>query len=414
VQGVNVSELGDTFATEHVADSLVGEGTNGTAGLGGTWRGSGWHRTARGAQAAGAAVAVSDPGAVSSLIHAMVMPGSGEAGLVFRALDDENRWEIVVGKDGCRLRICEGGVWKTVAEGMPGAPESRAVSVQIVDHGTEFTISVDGVMAFGKRFVDSRLNEGTGVGLVAAGGGAVVRDFEAHPREVAIPKVFDMGSPWNGDGKTIRAADDFSGPQAEMSGRRTPVGGKLWQRDLGKGTFEIVGNGSGRVVADIGVPSPGRTIYTFDWDEPGFADIDLEMTPPGTHRGETHRGRSGVVFWQDRLNYFMINLWLHDNLETASISTFFCLDGFDDLYDAIWTCTGPDRTTWGVPFRLRSIFDGNRFLIRIDGEPVVYRTLTDVYPRRKPMKINRVGLLANWEWGTDTGTVFRDMVVRGR
>jgi hypothetical protein len=27
--------------------------------------------------------------------------------------------------------------------------------------------------------------------------------------------------------------------------------------------------------------------------------------------------------------------------------------------------------------------------------------------------INEVGLVANWEWGNDTGTVFRDFSARG-
>lgn len=414
VRGVNVAELGLAFETAHVVDSLVGLGELSRADVGGAWNGSGWLRSEHGARAAGAAFLIAHPGVVSSLVHAIVEPGTGAAGLVFRGRDAANRWDILIDQRGCRLRICEDGVWTTVAEGEPGAAGGRPVSMQIVDHGTEFTVSIDGAMAFGKRFVDSRLNDATGVGLVATGGGAIVRDFEAHPRDVTIPPALDIGSPWNGEGRTIRIRDDFSGPRAELSQHTTTMGDKRWRRDVGKGTFEVVGDGSARVVADIGVPSPERTIYTIDWDEPDFADIDIEMTPPGTQRGETHRGRGGVVFWQDRLNYFMINLWLHDNLETASISTFFSIRGFDDLYDAIWTCTGPNRTTWGVPFRLRSVFDGNHFLIRINGEPVLQRMLTDVYPKQAPLKINRVGLLANWEWGTDTGTVFRDLIVRGK
>jgi hypothetical protein len=60
------------------------------------------------------------------------------------------------------------------------------------------------------------------------------------------------------------------------------------------------------------------------------------------------------------------------------------------------------------------VFDGDHFLVRIDGEPVLQRRLTDVYPRQRAMKITRIGLFTNWEWGTDTGTIFRDLVARGR
>jgi hypothetical protein len=411
VRGVGVAQLGAEFQTAHAADSLVGDGELGEAEAGGSWNGRGWVRSPEGARAVMDAAAVIDPGVPSSLVHAIVDATRGGAGLVFRQRDDSNRWEVRLGKDGCDLRVCEDGSWTTEASGK--AVTDGACSIQVVDHGSEFTISIDGVMAFGRRFVEARLRDETGVGIVGSAEG-VVRDFEAHPREVRIPEVLDLGSPWNEEGRTVRVRDDFSGVRADLAGRQTTVGAKEWRRDIGRGRFERVGDGSARVAADIGVPCPERTIYTVGWDEPGFADIDLEMTPPGTHRGETHRGRSGVVFWQDRLNYFMINLWLHDNLETASISTFFCIRGFDDLYDAIWTCTGPNRTTWGVPFRLRSVFDGNHFLVRINGEPVLQRMLTDVYPKQAALRINRVGLLSNWEWGTDTGTVFRDFVVRGR
>lgn len=411
VHGVSVAELGPGFDTTHAADVLVGEGELGAARRGGRWRGSGFRRTSAGAEAAGESRASLQPGTCSSLIHAMVEPGQGFAGLAFRSRDESNGWEVRVGAKGCTLLICEGGVWAEVASAP--AASTGPVSIQVVDHGSEFTVSLNGAHVFNRRFVDGRFAEATGVGIVADRGGRI-RDFEAHPREVRIPAALDLGAPWNAEGTKVLVQDDFTGPQRELAGHTTTIGGCEWRKDIGKGNFEIAGNGSARVNATVGIPSPGRTVYTIPWSEPGFADVDFEMTPPGTARGQNQRGRGGVVFWQDRLNYFFINLWLHDNLETASISTFFCLDGFDDLYDAIWTCIGPTRVTWGVPFRLRSIFDGNRFLIRVNEEPVLYRRLTDVYPRRSPLKINRVGLFANWEWGTDTGTVFKNFIVRGR
>jgi hypothetical protein len=42
------------------------------------------------------------------------------------------------------------------------------------------------------------------------------------------------------------------------------------------------------------------------------------------------------------------------------------------------------------------------------------RALRDVYPDWHELKINEVGIVANWEWGSDTGTIFRDFVARDR
>lgn len=427
VHGVAVAELADyagAFAGAHAADGLRGNGRLGdsAAHIGGTWRGAGFERSSGGARAwAPEAISFIDPGISTGLLHAIIHPtdASRPTGLAFRILDSDNFWAFFADPSGCRLRIREAGQWHTVADGPPPLNANQPNSVQIVDHGSEFAITVNGSMALGRRFTDPRHNQGAGIGICAGspGDAAFITDFEAHPREVPIPPELDLGPPPMPavpDTAQVIIRDDFSGSKSDLQGHRTSVGNQTWRKDFGKGSFEITGNGSARVVADIGKPSPGRTIYTVQWADPGFADIELEMTPPGTKRGEFHRGRGGVVFWQDKRNYFMINLWLHDNLPTASISTFFFIKGFDDLYDAVWTCIGPDRVVWGVPFRLRAIYDGNRYLVRINGEPVLERALTDVYPHLSTLKINRIGLLANWEWGTDTGTIFKDFTARGR
>ena len=66
-----------------------------------------------------------------------------------------------------------------------------------------------------------------------------------------------------------------------------------------------------------------------------------------------------------------------------------------------------DRVVWGTPFDLRVTFDGLRFVILIDGEPVLQRSLTDLYPADPGMRIIRVGIAVNWEWGNDTGSTFK-------
>jgi hypothetical protein len=43
---------------------------------------------------------------------------------------------------------------------------------------------------------------------------------------------------------------------------------------------------------------------------------------------------------------------------------------------------------------------------------VLYRALTDVYPDCQPLAIHRVGLVANWEWGNDSGSLFERFIAR--
>jgi hypothetical protein len=148
-----------------------------------------------------------------------------------------------------------------------------------------------------------------------------------------------------------------------------------------------------------------------NWDCPGFADLEVTITPPGTARGQRENGRSGFIIWQDSDNYITVNNWLNDGYGGASISCFFHLGGFEDLYDAIWTNVGA-RVSWGVPHKLRMTFDGMRFTTFVNDEPVVYRGLSDVYPNSKPLEIRGVGLVSNWEWGNDTGSEFRQFLAR--
>ena len=147
------------------------------------------------------------------------------------------------------------------------------------------------------------------------------------------------------------------------------------------------------------------------WDNPDFADVQVNITPAGTARGQNEHGLCGLILWQDENNYITINIWRGDSYGGASISCFFHIDGFEDLYDAIWSNVG-NRVTHGVPVDMRISFDGMRYMVFLNEEPVLYRALTDVYPDCRPFTINRVGLLANWEWGNDTGSIFRNFVGR--
>jgi hypothetical protein len=92
---------------------------------------------------------------------------------------------------------------------------------------------------------------------------------------------------------------------------------------------------------------------------------------------------------------------------------FFRSQGYERLYDACWTNVG--RTVcWGRPFRLRLAFDGWQVMTWLNDEPVLYRRIRDIYPKAPRVRIEQVGLVANWEWGDDTGTRFRNFTARAR
>ena len=53
-------------------------------------------------------------------------------------------------------------------------------------------------------------------------------------------------------------------------------------------------------------------------------------------------------------------------------------------------------------------------MVYLNGEPVLYRALSDVYPECEPLRIRAVGIVANWEFGDDTGSRFDHFVARKR
>jgi hypothetical protein len=411
----HIPEAAEWYGTAHAADSLLGSGrlSGSAAERGGSWAGGeGFERDTTGARVIGLDnMALLDPGSPAGLIHLVVEASesaAGFAGVVWRARDDDNCWCLLVGAEGCELLIREEGRWSQLAQNqrwrlVPG----RRHSVQILDDGTMFSTHLDGDLLFGSRFTDPRLREATRVGLWASVPDERIRlrAFEAHPRSVPLPAVLDLGAPWRRFGDRIVVSDDFEGEPRELSGRVTEAGHKVWRKEIGSGVIEA-GNGLAQIRASRERPNPGRTAYTIDWDEPDFVDMEVRITPPGSGRGQREQGLCGFILWQDPDNYITLNTWIHDTYEGASISTFFHLDGFEDLYDAIWSNVGA-RLRWGEPHTLRVVFDGMRYSASINGEPVLYRALTDVYADCQRKRVTRIGLLANWEWGNDTGSIFR-------
>ena len=174
---------------------------------------------------------------------------------------------------------------------------------------------------------------------------------------------------------------------------------------MGDAAFTLSGDGGVRVIASAEAPAVNRTAFGIDWPDPDFADLTAVILPPGSARGQHHTPRGGLLFWQDDKNYFIVNNWLDDSYGGGSISCFFYFRGFEDIYDAVWTNVD-DRLFFGRKNRLRVVCDGRQFRAYLDGTLVLYRAFRDVYPGFDRLRINRVGLIANWEWGRDTGSRF--------
>jgi hypothetical protein len=425
VYGVQVAllkELTTWYGTAHTADTLMGSGSlaGSQAETGQIWQmfEGGFDRTGQGARPLSQDnIAMLDPGVSSGLIHVLFYThdsGGAEVGVVWRILDQDNLWRFLISANDCQLWVKEGGTWfKLDASQEWHWQAGVANSVQILDEGHTFNLYLNGQLVFNKPITDTRLQTATGVGICGskAKGALFYQSFEAHPRRVPIPAELKLGEPWVAEGQQVLVRDDFHGPAGDLAGRTTLTGEKIWRKALGAGRIDITGKGAAKVRANVQESNPGRLIYTVDWDVTDFADIQVEVTPPGSDRGQGEKGRAGLVFWQDVDHYVIVNTWLDDSYDGASISSFFYLRGFEDLYDAVWTNIGR-RVFWGIPYSLRMVFDGVNYTAFVNDEPVLYRALTDVYPNMPRLTINRVGIVANWEWGNDTGSIFHKFLAK--
>jgi hypothetical protein len=423
VQVQRIPELAAWYGSAHGADRLTGAGSLGTsaADVGGTW--TAWsgniERTARGAVGATAEnAAIMQLASPAGLVHALVdcgeRPVEGVA-LVWRARDERNFWCFEVGSGYAELSVVQEGQRHRHAR-VAGRflPANTVSALQVCDDGESMRLYVNGALAYGSTLQDARLASASGAGLRLPGAdsGVALRRFEVHPREIRIPSLQAFTGPRFGFGDRVVAVDDFDGPPGDLAGRITPVGDLRWERALGCGAIELTGAKAARVKATSAQPCPGRTMYMVPWPNAGFADVQLTITPPRRSQGTREKGRSGLVFWQDPDNYLIVNTWVED-WPAMSVSAFFQVGGFEELYDAVWTNVGT-RMHWGEPHDFRVTFDGMHFASYINGEPVLYRALTDVYAGCAPFRVNRVGIVANWEWGNDTGSSFERFVARGR
>jgi hypothetical protein len=409
VHGVRVARLpgydawwGGAHAADRLSRGAPVEGAQ--AEIGGPWRAA--------KQGARAMIALLDPGAPSGLVHAVATPatdGLGGVGLVWRYLDEDNHWRVVIGGSVCEVIRVERGSSQRVASRSVQGPRAQEHRLQVLDDGHHLMAYLDGEPVLDAWLTDAWLREATKAGVVVHGG--AIHSFEAHPRRVGLPEAFDMGKPWLRKGSRVVAADDFSGERGDLDGRKMPVGGAAWRRMIGDGIIEVTGGGFARVRGTSSEPCPGRTAYCVDWPHPEFVDLEATITPPGRGPGQRDMTTAGFILYRDPRNYVTLNAYRADTYAGGSVSTFFKLDGFEDIYDAVWSNVG-GRVTYGKPLRMRLCCDGERYLVFVDEEPVLYRAFRDVYPDVGRLQIRQVGIVANWEFGTDTGSTFEQLRLR--
>jgi len=299
--------------------------------------------------------------------------------------------------DGHRaiLTLRQDNTETVVAEAGTGSL-GESSSVQILDGGQRVAVHLGSQLLI-DTVIEPTTAGGAGLGLAAAG--ARIVDYEAHPRTVPMPPELSMEPAWEPTAGTVVLDDEPPPGAGELAGP--------WERVLGQGVLEVEPGGAVRVRASLQSPNPGRTVYARPWPNPAFGQFEVDVIPPGSRGGEGHRCRSGLCLWEDEDTFLVLNVWCQDSYEGSSISTFLRIDGREGFYDPVWTLTG-NKVLPGRPVRLRVASDGDLYRVWLDDEPVLYRSVFDVYPDGRRFAINRIGLVANWEWGDDTGSRFRN------
>ena len=360
--------------------------------------------------------------------------GRSGLGLVVRAGADGSRWIAWLSTGAAALELLAGENGDDAGgqngnqriDGSTGLSAGQRSSVQIIDDGSWLRVIVDGVMVVDAH--DATLGDQRGVGLAIPDGErpAIASNFEAHPRTLACPASLLAPWPEFRSGATPVVDHDFSSQSGLASAK---PGADLERFDQGDGRKWRHLSGERMLLADRGATltptltpptaklarvlkaSGIRSAYSLDWEHPDFADLEVTLVHPGSERGQDHNGRGGLAFWQDDDHALLVNVYLNDLYGGASLSCFFRVKGYEEVYDAVWVNVG-QRITWGGTNRLRVAFDGNTWVVWLDGEIMLHRQLRDVYPYIDRWQIHRVGLMTNWEFGNDTGTRFVQFTAR--
>lgn len=416
LQVKDLPEYSAWYGTAHIADRLTGSGDleASPCEVGGKWwviQGA-FQRTDRGIQAHEdeniALVEASQPiGLIHTILESSPSPGE-QVGLIWRSGGPDKQVSVVLSRNEILFTIEAHGVQEQLRQPLEAAWwDLSSNAIQVRDDGRTVTCYLNGRLLL-ETPNEGNLPQGSRIGVYfrQAGGACKLHSFEAHPQSLPVPAAFEFEPPLSLDGEQVVIWDDFNGRSGEALETHQPnSGGPTWQKRFGIGRIELLGGAGAAVKADAHTPNPGRTIYTLPWHDPKFADLKVRIFSPGSARGQGEKGRGGLVFWQDPDNHILINTWLDDYAAGASISSFFRIRGFEEIYDAVWTNVGT-RISWGQAYTLRVVFDGLHYCAYVDGEAVLYRALTDVYPNFKSLRIHQVGLVVNWEWGNDTGSRF--------
>ncbi|MER3443303.1 MAG: hypothetical protein C4333_03930 [Meiothermus sp.] len=454
------------YGTAHAADRLTGGGALGTAEKGGAWTVTGnLSSTADGATAdAGGALAVLDPGAPSQVLGLTVKTGADPqgVGLIFRAKKNgggvyTDYYELFISTTGYELVRVSGATRTRINFGNTAGqllPKNATVHLQVIDSGPKDTrFSAGGRIRFfldDKELLsidapannfsndDNNASAGfTGVGFrIAPGsaGGTAVSYFEAHPRTITLPAELllrEEEAPLEDTGNVVVAFDDFSGEFRELAGRKTPVGGLVWEKKASRNPEEYLAvDGNGYVTAfptSLNGSRGNFLLYGLPWPSQykNFASLEATIVPPGSgvlrREGEVlgvgqqtcsgfdadnpsrkHRLRAGLLLWQDKNNYVLLRGFIDESQSDAS-EVEWQVPSRPDYAPVVRRTNLNVRWCHGQPTTLRLSTDGDRITLWVKGavgvgdpdtkfEPVQTFRWTDLFPDRPPLSINLVGL----------------------
>ena len=412
--------LTNWYTTAVFADQLIGneELSARRPDRGPDWRsvGTAFERTDAGVRAGrGEGVALADPSSRTSMIHVELAAGAS-GGLVVRASDATTGWFLWLDKSGSvRMECRRNGVCTEEHSAPPARVSHFPSSLQILDDGRRLSVVADGVEML--TVLSEATGDGKQVGLASSHTVPLwgMRRFEAHPMSIDLELGHPPGRPLRRRGDQV-LRDDFVGT-GPLAGRA--IGAHVWKQalctrpgefvlDEGTALVRVSPESSSKVVRNLIAlvrPVAGRIAYTVPWKDPAAVSLSAEIVPPGTGRGAGDRGRAGLILWQDADNFVVVSTWLDDSYAGVSLSSFYRLDGFEELFDAVWTNVGT-RIEWGQPYRLDLDCVEGWFELRLNDIPVLERSITDVSPAAGQFRITEVGLVSNWEFGNDTGSRF--------
>jgi len=415
---VQVAAWANWYGTAHAADTLItGTGTivGRTAdGIGGGWTvlaggftittGSGMTGTI-----AGANLAQLSPGVTSGLIKSTFVTGGtvAEYGIAFRIVDASNYWLFFSNGTAITLRRVIAGAEVSIQS--TGAAHFNANSthvLQVIDDGTRIRTYLDQAEwpSVGGTS-DTTHAAGTGVGYRQWQNTAsnYAKDFEAHPRTITIPSPLSLvGAPYETLGATTVATETFAGGAADLVGLTTTTGGLTWARTFGTKTVSRDGAGNGSVGA-AGTSSG----YTVPWSSTAFADLSLDVTPPGASYGSGNNSHTGVLMYQDANTWLATYPRVNDDQPTAAeIEVAYTVGGVTTVVKRVNFGTVINH---GVTTTIRMTCDGDNVIIYRGTEAAICFAITDLSASYTALTINRVG---TYQTAQDTGSTLDNFVAK--